>query len=87
MSHTGIRIRITIPGAGTVLEGDSDFLHMAARFAMADVGELALDAPLSTGELPWHQAGTIIGGPIEIWLQSCELPDEYPDDEDSDGRS
>jgi hypothetical protein len=80
MSHTGIRIRILIPGVGPVLEGDSDFLHMTARLASYELGEADLEAVAS--EMPWAKAGTIIGGPVEIWIQPCELPDEYPDDDE-----
>jgi hypothetical protein len=83
MSHTGIRLRITAAGQ-TILEGDSDWLHMNA--IMASAGEIFADlmagqdpAPIEYG---WVEVGQIIGGPIQIWVQPVNLPDEYPDDED-----
>lgn len=80
MSHTGIRLRVVLAGLGPVLEGDSDWLHMAAVFAggleVPDVGQVL------AGQLPAYQWHQVMGGPVEIWVQPVMLPDDYPDDEE-----
>ena len=85
MSHTGIRIRINLPNGAALLEADSDWLHIKARMAMLDAGEITFDQLLvGTPIEAWHQ---IMGGPLEIWIQPVMLADtaeiepaEYPDD-------
>jgi hypothetical protein len=84
LAHTGIRLRIVIAGAGPVLEGDSDWLHMMAVYASCSTGDLdPLDAALARPafEAEWHQ---VMGGPVEVWVQPVILPDAYPDDEQPD---
>jgi hypothetical protein len=83
VSHTGIRLRIVMPGAGPLLEGDSDWLHMMAIYASGPP-DLTMEDAISgrQPEQPWHQVGVILGGPIEIWVQPVMLPDSYPDDEE-----
>lgn len=83
MSHTGIRVRVNLAGAGTILEADSDWLHMRALEALIGDGEVDVAELLSgSAGSKWHQ---IMGGPVEIWIQPVELADEYADDEDPGG--
>jgi hypothetical protein len=81
LAHTGIRLRVTGTGGLVLLEGDSDWLYMAAQMAMYDAGELL---PLAAGETKWHQIGHIVGGEIQLWIQPVMLPDSYPDDDAED---
>jgi hypothetical protein len=81
-THTGIRLRLVI-GGQPILDGDSDWLHMAAIFAgEPDTAESPAVMASTPGERPWHQMAVIMGGPIEVWVQAVNLPDEYPDDTD-----
>jgi hypothetical protein len=86
MSHTGIRLKITI-GNDAILDADSDWLHMNAIMAGAlhmpdTMAELMSEqAPpqydwVEIGQL--HAPGVV---PIQIWVQPANLPDDYPDDE------
>lgn len=80
--HTGIRLKIDTP-AGTILEGDSDWLHMMAVFTEgAPVPDFLDTAP---PEPVWHEIAQLFapgGAPaFSIWIQPVMLPDEYPDDE------
>ena len=76
-SHTGIRLKITIPSGQSILEADSDWLHMNAimngALHMPDtMAELMTDqAP----EYDWVEVWRLIGGPIQIWIQPAMLSD------------
>jgi hypothetical protein len=83
LAHTGIRLRVTGTGGLVLLEGDSDWLYMAAQMAMYDAGQLL---PLLEGEAAWHPIGHIVGGEIQVWIQPVMLDDSYPDDEGPDFR-
>lgn len=83
MSHTGIRLKITA-GSAVLLEGDSDWLHMNAIMSGAlhmpdTMAELMTDQ--DPPKYDWVEVAQLIGGPIQIWIQPCDLADEYPDDE------
>lgn len=99
MSHTGIRLRVDLPGAGTILLGDSDFLHMMALMRGLDQKPDMLDVLLAKPGQSfepgqgWVQTGDGSVGPwhqwmtgaIEIWIQPVMLPDAHLDDEGQDG--
>ena len=85
MSHTGIRLKISVPGAvpgGIILEADSDWLHLNAIMAGAQhyptMAELMSNETVPSYD--WVQVGTVIGT-MEIWIQPVSLPDDYPDDQ------
>lgn len=83
MTHTGIRLKITVPG-GTILDADSDWLHMnALMHAGGEIfaGLMAGQDPAPI-EHPWVEVAQLVGGPIQIWIQPVNLADEHPDDED-----
>lgn len=81
MSHTGIRLRLNVPGAGVILEGDSDWLHLNALMAEGppEISMAQLAQDYAAPEPRWHQAGVVMGH-VEIWVQPVMLPDSYPDD-------
>lgn len=83
MTHTGIRLKITVPG-GTILDADSDWLHMNALMHGAQhfpesMAELMSSEP--PAEFDWVEVAQLVGGPIQIWIQPANLADEHPDDE------
>lgn len=82
MSHTGIRLRITLNGQ-PVLDGDSDFLHMCAVLANG-LPEMTVADVTAAADHKMHQwfGHQCQGGFLEIGIQPVNLPDEYPDDED-----
>lgn len=89
-THTGVGLRIDINGQ-TVLEGDSDWLHMAAVFAMGAPVQ-ASPAVMDAGprEYPWHEIAELLCPPgamsrVQIYVKPVHLPDSYPDDEPWDG--
>lgn len=71
MTHPGIRIRVSTP-AGVVLEGDSDFLHYAARWSHGIAGGT------------WHEVlRHLVDGKqlIKVELMPVDLEDTVvPDD-------
>lgn len=81
--HTGVRLKIEIPGAGPILLADSDWMHMAAQARMLDCREIDVDQLLAGAPTEaWHQIAFLTGGPLVVSVQPVMLPDSYPDDED-----
>lgn len=95
--HTGIRLRIDLPGAGTIMQADSDWLHMTALLRGCEdqgigIGDVLLAKPgeqlqpgqgwIATGDGSVGPWHQVMGGGIEVWVQPVMLTSTHADDVD-----
>lgn len=73
MSHTGIRLRISIP-AGPILDADSDQLYFISRMSEDGFGWHEI--------IPGREMPFIGAGDLKVEIMPVMLTDYVPDDDD-----